>query len=367
MKKRRFIALAVVFSVLLVFAAGCGGGGSSGGGTSGGTSGGGSQQAELPKITLALSLQDPVTARMGVAMQAWADEVNELTNGGLTITLYGGGSLAGPMEVRDFVIDGTADIGWMFIMGWASLHPLSLVTTLPMNGPSHPAQAAEVLWDLYESTPEMRADIDPNFKILKMYGNPANFIATVDTPFRSIDDIQGMRIRAPGGAITEILRLWGASPESVPATETYDAMQRGNIAGTSWEWQGIDAFKIHELINYVTPDVHTYMGVFFLGMNWDSWNNLPQEYQDVLTATTQRAGSIRAGNDFYAANEAAKALAFESNPDLEIVQMAPEEVARLKVIADQFAAEWVEKNSVDGFDAQGYYERMQASLARHAR
>jgi len=107
--------------------------------------------------------------------------------------------------------------------------------------------------------------------------------------------------------------------------------------------------------------------VFFLAMNWDAWNNLPQEYQDALTATTQRVGSIRAGNDFYNANETARGLAFESNPGLEVITMAPEEVARFRVIADQYAAEWVERNSVGGFDAQGYFDRMQESLARHAR
>ena len=351
MKKKRILALLLVLSLLLASAAlavGCG-----------------SKKSE--NIELSLTLHDPATAFMGQFLQAWADDVSQRTDGGLTIKIYGSGSLAPATEALNFVMDGTADIGWLFAMYYPGQFPLTQVITLPMNGPVHPAQTADVLWDLYESTPEMRAEIDSKIHVLTMYGNPGNFVSTTNKPIKTIDDIKGMKLRCPAGGMTDVMMLWGASPEAVSPTDCYDALQKGNIAGTSWEWQGINAFKLWELLDYYTNEMIIYEGVFLLGMNNDKWNSLPQEYKDVLTETTGRAGSIATGDAFFAENERCKQIALSENPNAQLITPAPEAVAEFKAIADEYAASWAAKNSTSTFDAQVFLNNAQASAEKHKR
>lgn len=320
-------------------------------------SGGNQTQSELPKIELSLTLHDPATSRIAKAMQAWADEVSAKTNGGLTIKLFASGSLAPGPEALNFVMDGTADIGWLFTMFYPGQFTLTEVVALPMNGPTHPAQTAEVLWDLYDSTPEMKKELDSKVHVLTMYGNPVNFLSTTKQPINSLADIEGMKLRCPAGGMTEVMKLWGASPEVVAAGDAYDTLQKGNIAGTSWEWQGIEAFKLYEQLNYYMTNMPIYEGVFVLGMNNEKWESLPQAYKDVLNETTGRTGSIAFGNTFYEAAETSKATILGANKNLQEVALTPEAIAEFKAVADEYAKNWVAKNSKDGFDAQAYFNK----------
>lgn len=345
MKRKRIFVLALTFFfAIALLITGCGKT-SSGGNASG---------SDLPKVELSLTLHDPITSRIGQAMQAWADEVSKKTNGGLTIKLFGSGSLAPGPEALNFVMDGTADIGWLYTMFYPGQFTLTEVVALPMNGPTHPAQTAEVLWDLYDSTPEMKKELDSKVHVLTMYGNPANFISTTKQPINTLADIKGMKLRCPAGNMTEVMKLWGASPEVVAAGDAYDALQKGNIVGTSWEWQGIEAFKLYEQLNYYMAGMPIYEGVFVLGMNQAKWDSLPQAYKDVLNETTGRAGSIAFGNTFYEAAEASKKAILDTNKDLQVVNPAPEAIAEFKAIADEYAKSWVQKNTKDGFDAQAF-------------
>ena len=356
MTRKRIIALALTLAFALAFAAGCGN--DSGGGTAGG---------DLPKIELTLTLHDPVTSRIGQAMQAWADEVYQKTDGGLTITLFGAGSLAPGPAALDFVMDGAADIGWLFTMFYPGQFTLAEVIALPMNGPTHPAQAAEVLWDLYEAYPEMAAEIDSKVHVLTMYGNPFNFISTVNTPVMSMADLQGMKLRSPAGNIMRVLQLWGASPEAVPAGDVYDALQKGNIAGTMWEWQGLEAFKLYEQLNYYMEGMPVYLGCFILGMNKEKWDSLPQAYKDVLNETTRRSGSVAFGQTFQDAFMASRAAILAETPNANIIAPPDAAIAEFKAIADAFTVTWVQENTTANFDAQAYLDFALASAARHAR
>jgi TRAP-type C4-dicarboxylate transport system substrate-binding protein len=352
MKKRIPVLMLILLLMTALVISGCG---KSSGGDS--TASGDAAGNGLPKVELSLTLHDPVTSRIAKAMQAWADEVSAKTDGGLTIKLFGSGTLAPGPEALNFVMDGTADIGWLYTMFYPGQFALTEVVALPMNGPTHPAQTAEVLWDLYESTPEMKEELDSKVHVLTMYGNPVNFISTTKKPINTLADIKGMKLRCPAGAMTEVMLLWGASPEVVAAGDTYDALQKGNIDGTSWEWQGIEAFKLYEQLKYYMEGMPIYEGVFVLGMNKDKWDSLPQEYKDVLNETTGRAGSVAFGNTFYEAAEESKEAIFSSNKNLEIVNPTPDAIAEFKAIADEYAKTWVQKTSKDGFDAQAYLDK----------
>ena len=369
--KRKLALGLVLLLTITIFAAGCGttpsGNDSSDIASKGGAPVADPSGGDLPKIELSLAIHDPLTSRMSQAMQAWADDVNAKTNGGLTITLYGSGSLCPGNEALNFVMDGAADIGWLFTMYFPGQFTLPEVTTLPMIGASHPAQVAETLWDLYDSTPEMKAEIDSKIHVLQMYANPANILSTSNKPVQSLEDIKGLKIRTAAGNPTEVAKLWGASPENVPVGDIYDAIEKGNIFGAVWDWHGLEAFKVYENLNYYMENMYIYEGVFMLGMNIQKWDSLPQEYKDVLTETTGRSGSIEFGNIYYDAEQGAKDSILARDADAQLVTVPDDEIAKFKAIADVYAFSWADKNSTDSFDARAYLEKARDLLIRYQR
>jgi TRAP-type C4-dicarboxylate transport system substrate-binding protein len=371
MKKQKWtrIASVVIVIAMVIAMTACGDSGSStstGGGTTAGSGAGTGTDtaADLPDVELTLTLHDPATSRIGQALQAWSDDVSARTDGHLTITLFGSGSLAGGPDALDYVTNGSADIGWLYTMFYPGQFTLTEVVALPMLGINHPAQTAQILWDLYESTPELQNELDSKVKVLEMYGNPLNFISTTKKPIKSLADIKGMSLRCPAGAMSEVMKLWGANPMLVGAGDCYDALQKNNIEGTSWEWQGVEAFKLYEQLNYYMADMPIYEGVFVLGMNKDKFDSLPPEYQKVIEETTGRAGSVSFGETFYNAAEESKVAVLATGG--EIVTLTPDAVAEFKAIADDYNANWAKTVTTGSFDGEAYLKKALDLLPKYA-
>jgi TRAP-type C4-dicarboxylate transport system substrate-binding protein len=264
-------------------------------------------------------------------------------------------------------MDGAADIGWLYTMFYPGQFPLTEVVALPMNGPTHPAQTAEVLWDLYDGTPELQAELS-KVHVLFMYGNPANFISTKKGPINTIADIKGLKLRCPAGAMTEVMKLWGAAPEVVPPGDTYDQLSKDVISGTSWEWQGLEAFKLHEQLDYYMEGMPIYEGVFVVGMNNEKWESLDPAYQKALSDTTGKAGSVTFGDTFYNAAQESKEAILAADSTAKVVDApAAEAIAEFKAIADAYVPTWVEANSTGGFDAQAYFDKAADLTAKYQR
>jgi TRAP-type C4-dicarboxylate transport system substrate-binding protein len=366
MKKHKKLMLVLAVMLALVTAlAGCGGGGDDAAAPAGSTGGGDAAAPAAEPVTLQLTMHDPNTSRMGQAIEAWAQKISDETNGGLTIKVQGGGVLAGSNEALNVVLDGTADIGWVFTMMFPDQFPLTEVVSLPMNGPTNPAQTAAVLWDLYDSTPEMKAEIDDKVHVLQMYGNPMNFISTVDKPIKSVADIKGMRLRCPAGGMTEVMKLWGANPEVVPAGDTGQQLESGVIAGTSWEWQGLEAFSLYEQLNYYMEGMGIYEGVFLLAMNKEKYDSLPQEYKDVLDANSGRDSSIEMGKTFAdAANESKEAI-LAADPDGVVIGADEINIAEFQAPADEYASTWAANHTTDAFDAAAYLAKSKELVEKY--
>ncbi|MDR2771730.1 MAG: TRAP transporter substrate-binding protein DctP [Clostridiales Family XIII bacterium] len=374
-RKTLLILLAVMLTAAMAFT-GCGGTASNSGneadteataeGDAEGDAASESAFANLEPVKLTFTMHDPVTSRIGQATQVWADEVAALTDGKLTIEIFGSGTLAPGPEALNFVMDGTADIGWLYTMFYPGQFPLTEVVALPMNGPTHPAQTAQVLWDLYDTTPELQTELS-KVHVLLMYGNPANFISTKKGPINTLADIRGLKLRCPAGAMTEVMKLWGAAPEVVPPGDTYDQLAKDVIGGTSWEWQGLEAFKLYEQLDYYMEDMPIYEGVFVVGMNNEKWAALDPAYQQVLSDTTGKDGSVTFGETFYNAAQESKTAILAADSTAEIVTPTAEAIAEFKVIADGYIPTWVSSNTKDGFDAQGYFEKAASLTEQYKR
>ncbi len=311
---------------------------------------------------LTLSMHDPVTSSNGQFYQAWADAINEATDGHVTITLFGSSTLASAADVGDMVESGGVDIGWVYTSFYPGQYTLTDVLTIPLSGFGDPVVGTKVLWDLYEKYPELAAEWG-SYKLLNLYANPGMIFCSSGAPVDSVDDLNGLVMRTPAGPITDYVDKLGASPIVMAPPDIYEAMQKNNISAYIFEPAGITNFALQDVTEYFT-DMPLYDGAFGLVMNMDKWNSLPAEYQEAIMSVSGKTGSISAAEDFE--NSAAAAKQVITDAGCTFVTVSDTDAAEFQAAADDIAAAWADKNTTSDFDAKAFLDEAVALAEQYA-
>ena len=210
-----------------------------------------------------------------VQMERWKKEVEKRTNGAVTIQTFPGGTLLGAKAMMDGVIAGQADIGCICMAYQPGRFVITNATSLPMGIPNSKVGSL-VLLDVYKKyNPKAFAKV----KVLTMFTTaPTNIMSKV--PVRTLKDINGLDLRASGGA-AQILGAWGANPVGMPMPATVEALQKGVVKGLFSSLETMKDFKFAEMCGYVTM-TNTVIYPFAVVMNLDKWKALPKNVQKVM-------------------------------------------------------------------------------------
>jgi len=310
---------------------------------------------------LTMSMHDPATSNNGKFWQAWADEINALTDGHVNITIFFSSAIAAGPDVADMVETGGCDLGWIFTTFYPDQFPLSDITSFPFLGFGNAVSTTNAIWDLWEEYPELQEEWSA-YKVLALYGNPGMLFASTQKPVTSPEDVKNQVMRTPSGPITDMMIAMGGSPVVLAPPEIFDNVQKNVISGYVFEPAGITNFSLQEAAATYYTNYAMYDGVFSVAMNWDTWNSLPAEFQAIIESVSLRAGSLAAAEDFNAAAVAAydTIAAVEGN---EWIELTDDQIAAFKAVADEVNAKWIEKYSANGFDYASYAARAQEIVA----
>ncbi len=210
-----------------------------------------------------------------VQMERWKTEVEKRTKGAVAIQTFPGGTLLGAKAMMDGVIAGQADIGCICMAYQPGRFVTTNATSLPMGIPNSRVGSL-VLLDVYKKyKPKAFAKV----KVLTMFTTaPTNIMSKV--PVRTLKDINGLDLRASGGA-AQILGAWGANPVGMPMPATVEALQKGVVKGLFSSLETMKDFKFAEMCGYVTM-TNTVIYPFAVVMNLDKWKALPKNVQKVM-------------------------------------------------------------------------------------
>jgi TRAP-type mannitol/chloroaromatic compound transport system substrate-binding protein len=101
-------------------------------------------------------------------------------------------------------------------------------------------------------------------------------------PPKTLEDWKGLRVRAGGGLGDAMARL-GAVLTTVPATETYTAMERGTVDAVSFPYTYAHvAYQIHTISNWYTSNLSPGTAECDSVINKDAYAKLPPAYQKLL-------------------------------------------------------------------------------------
>ena len=320
-------------------------------------------EAAADAIVLRFSAHDPETSAIMQAAAAYFDQIAEVTEGRVVVEGYYSAVLAGVKDVGDMVSSGGVDMGWIYTSYYPTMFTLSDVITLPLQGFGDNVVATNLLWDLYETVPEMAAQWDNEYKVLQLYANPAMIFETNDA-ITSVDQIKGKNIRVPAGAITDVLAAWGAAGVTMGPPDIYEAMEKGNVDGYIFEEVGSNTFTLYEVTNYYL-DMPLFVGAFAIACNWDSWNQISEEDQAAIEAISGREASLVSAEAFHQAVVEAREIAADNG--VEFLTPTDEEVAGWKVAADEYAATWCESiTESTGLDGEAYLKNAQEIYEKYA-
>jgi len=171
------------------------------------------------------------------------------------------------------------------------------------------------------------------------------------TPPKSLEDFKGKRLRALGG-MGAAAKALGAVPTTMPAPETYVALQRGTVDAIGLPFSyAFHAYKLDEISTWYTSNLSAGNVNAFIALNQKAWDKLPQQYRDMLNA------SLDGGYDVmikaFGAQDAINIPLWRASGKMTEVVFSDEERARFRKIGGKPVWDaWVADAKAEVPDAQ---------------
>lgn len=226
---------------------------------------------------------------LGTGANRLAQSINELSDGRLTIKVYGGNELVPAFEVFDAVKQGTAEMGHAATYYWKGKAPEAQffagfpfgMTAQELHGWIYYGGGLELWQEVYAAhglVPFLAGSSGP-----QMGG-------WFNKEINSIDDLKGLKMRIPGPG-GEILRRAGGTPTNIPGAELFTALQTGTIDATEWVGPYNDlAFGLYQAAKYYYyPGWHETGTGLECMINQEAWNSLPADLQAIVRVACQAA------------------------------------------------------------------------------
>ena len=293
-------------------------------------------------------------------IEPWAESVTECTGGELTFNIHPGGTARGDVtRQQEQVLAGVVDVAHGLHGIPRGRFPRTSLIDLPFLTDDAGA-ATYALWELFD---DYLAEEYDGLKVLALHAHNGGLIHTRDRPVETMEDLEGMRIRTPSPAISDMLTFLGADPQGLPPGEVYENLQRGVIDGTVFPWDPVNSFGLAEVLNYHL-EAGVYTVSFFFVMNQDRFDSLSETAQACID---ENSGDALVANfdqwwdDWDApGREAAEARGSE------IRVLSDDERERWREALEPMIDAYIADVEADGVDnAREIYEAMQDKIAEY--
>lgn len=221
---------------------------------------------------------------MGKAVNAWADEVEQCSDGKQTFERFHNGALFGASDTRDALSGGRVDVA-AFSAGYhTGEFPLTDgLFSVPFVS-TNTGAVMDALNKTYDENEQAQAEWrDQNMELMSMLPVTPVPIAT-NKPIEKIEDLSGLNLRGyPAGGINAALRAAGANPVDMELADLPEAMQRGVVDGfVGVGLDSITAMSLQENAKYFTEPGFGSTGALSIAANSDWYDGLPEDVRNCV-------------------------------------------------------------------------------------
>jgi TRAP-type mannitol/chloroaromatic compound transport system substrate-binding protein len=249
------------------------------------------QDSSLPTINWQMATSWPVALdTIFGGAQTVADRVAVLSGGKFTIEPRAAGELAPGLQVLDVVEQGAVPIGHTASYYYIGKTPATAFGTALPFGFNDRQQNA---W-LYEAggLDMLQTMYAERFNVIQFpAGNTGvQMGGWFNKELASAADLQGLKMRIPGLG-GQVMAKLGVNVQVLPGGEIFQALQTGAIDAAEW----VGPYDDEKLGFQQAAQFYYFPGWWEPGptleiqINLNEWNNLPQEYQEILKSAAYEA------------------------------------------------------------------------------
>ena len=226
---------------------------------------------------------------LGAAPENFARYVEEMSDGRLSIRVYGAGEIVPAFEVFDAVSQGVAEMGHGAAYYWKGKIPAAVfytavpfgMTAQEINGWLHYGDGLTLWRELYAP-----------FGVIPFAGGSTGvqMAGWFNQELRSADDLKGLKMRIPGLA-GEVFDASGGTAVRIAGGEVYTSMQTGVIDAVEWVGPYNDrTLGLNEVAEYYYyPGWHEPGAMLEFTVNEQAFSALPKDLQAIVEYAARAA------------------------------------------------------------------------------
>ena len=277
---KKLAAIAAAFGLSALALSGC---------ASTGASTSAQATAENPMVlTLAHGLSETHTVH--IAMEEFAQKVQERTDGRIQVKIFPNGQLGSETENMEQLMAGVIAMTKVSAPGLATYneayHTFGLPYLFDDTEDFYHKMDSQAMRDFFLSTEE------DGFVTITYYTSGARSFYTKDKPIRTPEDLKGLKIRVQDmQSQTDMMEALGGVPVTMSYGDVYTSLQTGIIDGAESNETALTTGKHGEVCKVFSYDEHA-MIPDVLVMSAQIWNNIsPEDQQIILEAAYESTDS----------------------------------------------------------------------------
>ncbi|PRY20983.1 TRAP-type mannitol/chloroaromatic compound transport system substrate-binding protein [Aliiruegeria haliotis] len=244
-------------------------------------------------FALKFQSSDPAGNANFILQQEWTKMVADKTGGQVTVELLPVGSIVAHNETQDAIAAGIIDGHITDTSYFAGKDPAFGLIANPVGAWSSPDEMFGFMYD--GGGKELMNEI------LEPYGlhfigptTPGLEAFLSKKPLDGVDDLKGLKLRAPEGMVQKVFQAAGAAPVNLPGSEVFTALDKGVIDAADYSVFSTNNDQgMHDVATHpVFPGFHS-MPLVEISINKAKWDAMSPELQAALEETVKEFAQMQ--------------------------------------------------------------------------
>jgi TRAP-type transport system periplasmic protein len=290
--------------------------------------------------------------------------MEEATGNRIKFEVFWSQTLVKGPDIWNAIKTGLVDGGWCYHNYWPGMTELANAISLPGLPFQNTEHASAVIYQIYKEFPSVQAEFK-DVHVLTTWCDGQQLNLTRNKQLRTLADLKGMKLRALGQNLTNLMTALNVTPVQIPMPDAYMSMDKGVIDGMLVPWEAAVSFKFEEVSKYNLIAPWSFFH-FTYSMNKAKWDSLPKDIQDAITKVNDLENARRLTRDWdeRARDEFLKV----SKGRVEHYTLPDSERKKMAEIGKPLREEWVKKmNGMGKTDAGKLLQRMEELIPQMAK
>ncbi|MEZ8823676.1 TRAP transporter substrate-binding protein [Vibrio sp. 10N.261.55.A7] len=282
-------------------------------------------------FNLKIQSSDPSGDLNYKVQQDWAERVEKMSNGRIEVDLLPVGAVVKHTETLGAIKMGILD-GHITATGYFSGKDPAFGLIGNMVGAW--SDTTELLQYMnYGGGNELMTELYAPYGVQFVGASTTGVEAFISKkPIDSVDDLKGLKLRAPEGLVQQVFAAAGATPVNLPGSEVFTGLSKGVIDAADYtvfstnQKAGMNDVAHHPIY----PGFHS-LPLIDISISQKKWDKMPEDLQVMLKASV-RDFSYDITTQLKIADQAAVKVA-QANPDITIHDWSQEERKKFREIA----------------------------------